>query len=68
MKNTTKQPHESNPLITIVTVVRNGEKTLEATILSVINQTYANIQYIIIDGASTDGTVDIIKKYEGKID
>jgi glycosyltransferase involved in cell wall biosynthesis len=50
--------------ITVITVVRNGEKTLEQTILSVINQTYKNIEYIIIDGGSTDGTVDIIKKYE----
>ena len=58
----------NTPPITIITVVRNGEETLEATILSVINQTYSNIEYIIIDGASTDGTVDIIKKYEGKID
>jgi glycosyltransferase involved in cell wall biosynthesis len=52
------------PNITVITVVRNGEKTLEQTILSVINQTYKNIEYIIIDGGSTDGTIDIIKKYE----
>ena len=52
------------PLISIITVVYNGVSTLERTILSVINQTYKNIEYIIIDGGSTDGTVDIIKKYE----
>ena len=63
-----KQSQENKPLITIVTVVRNGEKTLEQTILSVINQTYRNIEYIIVDGESTDGTLDIIKKYEDKID
>ena len=56
------------PLISIITVVYNGEQNLEETILSVINQTYDNIEFIIIDGASTDGTIDIIKKYEDKID
>jgi glycosyltransferase involved in cell wall biosynthesis len=56
------------PLITVITVVFNGVKTLEETIKSVINQTYLNIEYIIIDGGSTDGTLDIIKKYEDSID
>ena len=56
------------PLITVITVVLNGERTLEETIKSVISQTYPNVEYIIIDGGSTDGTLDIIKKYEDYID
>jgi glycosyltransferase involved in cell wall biosynthesis len=67
-KGITKRYQENMPLITVVTVVRNGEKTLEQTILSVVNQTYTNIEYIVIDGASTDGTLDIIRKYENWID
>lgn len=59
---------DTKPLISIITVVFNGEKYLEETVLSVLNQTYDNVEYIVIDGGSTDGTVDIIKKYEDKID
>jgi glycosyltransferase involved in cell wall biosynthesis len=58
---------EKDPLISIVTVVFNGEAFLEETIQNVLKQTYHNIEYIIIDGGSTDGTMDIIKKYEGAI-
>jgi glycosyltransferase involved in cell wall biosynthesis len=63
-----KSHNTNNPLISIITPVFNGENTIEQTILSVINQTYKNIEYIIIDGGSTDKTIDIIKKYEDKID
>lgn len=54
-------------LISIITVVYNGEKFLEKTIQSVLHQTYSNIEYIIIDGGSTDATVEIIKKNEQDI-
>lgn len=67
-KGIQKKSEPEKPLITVVTVVFNGEKTLEQTIQSVVNQTYDNVEYIIIDGASTDRTLDIIKKYEDKID
>lgn len=56
------------PLISVVTVVYNGQKHLEQSIQSVMNQTYDNIEYVIIDGNSSDGTLDIIKKYEESID
>jgi len=53
--------------ISIITVCFNAAETIEETILSVINQQYENKEYIVIDGNSTDGTIDIIKKYEDKI-
>lgn len=53
--------------ISIITVSLNNSKYIETCIQSVINQGYENIEYIIIDGGSTDGTLDIIKKYEDKI-
>ncbi len=53
--------------ISVVTVCYNAVDLIEGTIKSVVDQTYADVEYIIIDGKSTDGTTDIIRKYEGKI-
>lgn len=53
--------------IVVITVCRNAETMIEDTIKSVLSQTYTNVRYLIIDGASTDGTVDIIKKYEDRL-
>jgi len=54
-------------LITIITVCKNSEKTIEKTIQSVLNQKYQNIEYIVIDGDSTDGTKKILEKFKNKI-
>ena len=56
------------PKLTIITAVLNGEKYLEETITSVLNQSFRNFEYIIIDGGSTDNTLNIIKKYNEKLD
>lgn len=58
---------KSSPKVSIVTVVYNDVRHIENTILSVLNQTYKFIEYIIIDGGSTDGTVEIIKRYKAEL-
>ena len=56
------------PKITIITVIKNKADYIEETILSIKNQNYKNIEHIIIDGVSTDGSIEIIKKYIDNID
>ena len=58
----------TNPKISIITVCYNSENHIEEAILSVINQSYKNKEYIIIDGGSTDGTLSIFEKYKDKLD
>lgn len=55
------------PIISVVTVVLNDVRNIERTIQSVINQSYSNIEYIVIDGGSSDGTIEIINKYKENI-
>jgi glycosyltransferase involved in cell wall biosynthesis len=63
-----KKDTEENPLVTYVTVVYNRVDTIERCMKSVWEQTYQNVEYIVVDGASTDGTTDIIEKNADKID
>ncbi len=55
------------PKLSVITIVYNNVRDIERTMLSVLNQTYANIEYIVVDGQSTDGTLDVIKRYENSI-
>jgi glycosyltransferase involved in cell wall biosynthesis len=55
------------PTLSVITIVYNNVRDIERTMLSVLNQTYPNIEYIIIDGRSTDGTVQLIEKYKAKL-
>ena len=55
------------PKLSVITIVYNNVRDIERTMLSVLNQTYQNLEYIIIDGRSTDGTVQIIEKYRDRL-
>jgi glycosyltransferase involved in cell wall biosynthesis len=55
------------PKLSVITIVYNNVRDIERTVLSVLNQSYASIEYLVIDGASNDGTLDVLKKYEGQI-
>ena len=57
----------ARPLVSVITVVYNGQATLERAIGSVLQQTYPHIEYIVIDGGSTDGTLETIQRYDDRI-
>ena len=56
------------PTFSIITITYNAVRLVEQTLLNVLSQSYPNIEYIVIDGGSTDGTVDIIRRYESGLD
>jgi glycosyltransferase involved in cell wall biosynthesis len=60
--------NKKDPVVTIITVCYNSEKTIERTIKSILSQSYKNIEFIIIDGKSKDKTISIINKYKKDID
>lgn len=63
-----KQSLPGMPLVTVITVCFNSSKTLEQCIQSVLHQTYKNIEYIVVDGGSSDGTLDLLERYKNDID
>jgi len=63
----TAERQEAWPRIALVTPVRNGAAYIEQTMRSVLGQNYPNLEYVVVDGGSTDGTREIIRKYEGQL-
>lgn len=59
-----KETKSCGPLVTIITVCYNSERTIRRTLESVLHQTYQNYEYLIVDGSSTDGTLPVIQDYE----
>ena len=57
----------AHPLVSVITVVYNGAQHIEQTIQAVARQTYANVDHIVIDGASTDGTIDILRQHDSAL-
>lgn len=62
-----QSPQTNGPLISVITVTKNAENCIERAIQSVLSQSYPHLEHVILDGASTDNTVEILKKYNDKI-
>jgi glycosyltransferase involved in cell wall biosynthesis len=67
MSECSKDNERSLPLVSIITVVYNNARFIKNSIQSVLSQNYARLEYVVIDGGSTDGTLDVIEKYREKI-
>ena len=63
-----KRGDAATPLVSVITVVRNGMPLVERTIDAILSQTYSNVEYIVVDGASTDGTVELLRRRDDEID
>lgn len=63
-----RNERDVRPFFTIITTVLNAADTFEDTILSVVNQSFDDFEYVVIDGGSTDGTLDVIRRYSAEID
>jgi len=61
------EAHAAAPHVTVVTVVRNAREALAGTIESVLAQTHRPLDYLVLDGASSDGTLDLLRRYEGRL-
>jgi len=68
LRDRIKAAAPGRPLISVITVVKNGAATLERTLHSVLAQTYAPLEYIVCDGGSSDGTFDLLRRYDERID
>jgi glycosyltransferase involved in cell wall biosynthesis len=68
LKGSYKTDSDILPLVSIITVVRNGKQHVKQAIDSVLGQTYPNIEYIVIDGGSSDGTLELIEEYGERLD
>ncbi len=67
MRESAKKAPPQRPLVSVITAVFNGEAFIASCIESVLSQDYPNIEHIVLDGGSTDGTVAILRKYQDQI-